>query len=33
MLVLDRDLDVPDRVAELGRQRGERPLDVLLERQ
>ncbi len=32
-IVGERDLDVPDRLAELRRQRADRPLDVLLEPQ
>ena len=33
VLVLDRDLHVPDRLLQLRRQRGERPLDMRLESQ
>jgi len=33
MLVLDRELEVPDSLPELGRERPERPFDVLLEGQ
>jgi len=33
VLVLDRELEVPDRLPELGRERCQGPLDVLLEGQ
>jgi hypothetical protein len=33
MLVLDRDLEVPQRLLQLRRQGGDRPLDVVLEPQ
>jgi hypothetical protein len=33
IFVLDRDLDVADRLAQLGRERGQDALDVLVEGQ